>query len=143
MAPTDAKIGPTSDGKINVMLAHPLNPRDLTTLGVDPDTKAGVGDIIEVDLNSAISLIGSGYVQVDPDDHVAVTAILRGEEAAADVMPSATSGNHKSGAPADGVADVKSLKGEALDEALGKRGLPVTGSADEKRAAILAYDTQV
>jgi hypothetical protein len=32
------------------------------------------------------------------------------------------------------------LKGQALDEALEKRGLPKTGTADDKRAAVADYD---
>jgi len=34
------------------------------------------------------------------------------------------------------------LKGEALDQALRRRELPLTGSADEKRAAVAAWDAE-
>lgn len=111
---------------VKVKLAHPLNPRDLATLGLDPDTDAGVNDVIEVSRDQATSLIGAGLVQVDPDDRVEVTRVLDGEKAAKDVEPSATSGNK--------------LTGDDLDAALRKRGLPVEGSADEKRAAVVKHD---
>lgn len=136
MAPTDTKIGPTSDGKVAVPLAHPLNPRDLIHLGVDPDAPSGVGDVIEVSRDHAIAMIGSGFVQVDPDDAVAVRSLVDGAKAAEGVEPTSTSGNNV-------ITDYKALKGDALDEALGKRGLPIEGTADEKRAALAKYDAQV
>lgn len=36
--------------------------------------------------------------------------------------------------------DAAKLKGQALEDALEKRGLPKTGTADEKRAAVANYD---
>ena len=137
MAPASQTVGPTSDGKINVMLAHPLNPRDLIRLGVSPDAPAGVNDVIEVTRDQAISLIGSGFVQVDPEDHVAVVALVDGAAAAEGIMPSSTSGNTI-------VTDYKALKGDDLDAAFGKRGLPVPdATADEKRAALATHDARV
>lgn len=133
MSDTTPKTGPDGNGNVAVMLAHPLNPRDLANLGVDPDTDSNVNDVITVTRDQAISLIAAGYVQVDPDDRIAVTRLIEGDKAATDVMPSATSGN----------AETKNLKGEALDAALQKRGLPVEGTADEKRAAVVRYDAQV
>lgn len=133
MSDTTPKTGPDGNGNVAVMLAHPLTPRDLANLGVDPDTDSNVNDIITVTRDQAISLLGAGYVQVDPDDRIAVTRLIEGDKAATDVMPSATSGN----------AETKNLKGEALDAALQKRGLPVEGTADEKRAAVARYDAQV
>ena len=35
------------------------------------------------------------------------------------------------------------LKGQALEEALDERGLPKTGSADEKRARVAEHDARV
>lgn len=136
MARTDSKVGPTSDGKVNVMLAHPLNPRDLIHLGIDPDTRSNVNDVVEVTRDQAISMIGSGFVQVDPDDAAAVIALVDGEKAAEGVEPTSTSGNNL-------VTDYKALKGDALDDALAKRGLPVEGTADEKRAALATFDAKV
>ena len=121
---------------VNVMLAHPLNPSDLIKIGVNPDVRSNVNDVIEVTRDVAVSLIGSGFVQVDPDDHAAVLALVDGAPAAEGVEPSSTSGNNL-------VVDYKALKGDALEEALGKRGLPSEGTADEKRAAVAAYDAQV
>lgn len=128
----DTKVGPQSDGNVGVPLAHPLNPRDLANLGLSPDAAAGVGDVLVVTKAQASSLIGSGYVQVDPEDHYAVAQIIEGEKAA-DVMPSSTSGN----------SETSNLTGDALDEALRKRGLPVEGKADEKRAAVARYDADL
>lgn len=116
--------------KIDVKLAHPLNPADLARLGLSPDTKANVNDKISVTKSQASSLIGAGYAQVDPDNRVEVMRVLEGDKAAEDVMPTATSGN----------TEIKNLTGDALDEALQKRGLPVEGKADEKRAAIAQHD---
>ncbi len=127
---TPTKVGPTADGKVNVMLAHPLNVRDLVTLGLDPDTKSGVNDVIEITTDQAVGLISAGFVQVDPDDRVAVTNLVHGEKKAAEVMPLATEGN----------TNVADLKGDDLDAALTKRGLPVEGKADEKRAAVARFD---
>lgn len=136
MAPTQEKsVGPTKDGTVNVKLAHPLNPKDLIALGVDPDAPSNVNDIIEVSRDNAVSLIGSGFVQVDPSDAAAVLTIVDGAKAAEGVEPSATSGNNI-------VVDYKALKGDALDDALGKRGLPIEGTADEKRAALATHDAQ-
>jgi hypothetical protein len=129
---TDDRLGPTDDGKTRVKLAHPLPKRDLIRFGIDKDTTQ-VGDVLTVTLDQAISLIGAGMVQVDPEDHVGVTALLRGEKAALDVMPTATSGNTEP-------VNYNELKGDALDKALEQRGLPNDGTAAEKRLAVASYD---
>lgn len=135
MPPSDTKVGPQSDGNVGVMLAHPLNPPDLIHLGLSPDTPAGVGDVIVVTKPNASSLIGAGLVQVDPEDNAAVLAVLEGEKQA-DVEPSSTSGNTPT------VPTSADLKGDALDDALRTRGLPVEGKADDKRAAVAAWDAE-
>lgn len=128
---TDERLGPTDDGKVRIKLAHPLPKRDLIRFGIDQETSQ-VGDVVEVTLNDAISLINAGMVQVDPEDKIAVTAALRGPEAALNSMPPATSGND--------TIDYSELKGAALDKALKDRNLPDEGTADEKRMAVAAYD---
>ena len=129
---TDDRLGPTDDGKTRVKLAHPLPKRDMVRFGIEGD-QTQVGDVITVTLDHAISLIGAGMVQVDPEDHVGVTALLRGEKAALDVMPQATSGNTQP-------VNYNELKGDALDKALTDRGLPNEGTATEKRMAVASYD---
>lgn len=42
----------------------------------------------------------------------------------------------------DPLPDPAELKGKALDDALTAAGLPVTGTADEKRAALAAHTGQ-
>ena len=129
---TDDRLGPTEDGKVRVKLAHPLPKRDLIRFGIDQDEPSQVGDVVEVTLNDAISLINAGMVQVDPEDKIAVTAALRGTDEALKSMPPATSGND--------TIDYAELKGDALAEALRSRNLPDEGTAAEKRMAVAAYD---
>ena len=131
-ASTDERLGPTTDGRINIKLAHPLPKRDLIRFGLPADEPSKVGDVVSVRPNDAISLINAGMAQVDPEDRLAVTTALRGPEAALDSMPTATSGND--------TIDYAELKGAALDKALKDRNLPDEGTADEKRMAVAAYD---
>lgn len=118
----EEKIGPTKDGKVGVKLAHPLPERDLLTLGLKVGTPHNVGDVVEVSKNHAITLIGAGMAQVDPENHAAVTAALTGDR-----EPAATEGQ------IEGVAD---LKGDSLEQALDTYGLSHDGNAAEKRQRI-------
>ncbi len=45
-------------------------------------------------------------------------------------------------AEAAAAEEAAKLKGQALEDALDKRGLPKTGTADEKRAAVAEHDAQ-
>ena len=56
-------------------------------------------------------------------------------EAAADLQPSGEAEN-----ASDDSDDAEELKGEALDAALEERGLPKSGTADEKRQRVAEYD---
>lgn len=64
--------------------------------------------------------------------------------AAADALRATTSGDPDGPADANAETDESDaeLKGEALAQALKDRGLPATGSADEKRAAVAEYDAK-
>lgn len=135
--PQEASVGPQEDGNVGVKLAHPLSKSALRRLFLPEDTVAHVGAVVVVRPDQAQSLIGAGMVQINPRDRVGVKAILHGEEKA-DVEPSATSGNTVPGAG----EGYDTLTGKALDDALTKRGLPKDGSADEKRAAVQAYDAE-
>jgi len=75
--------------------------------------------------------VATGAV-VDPNAEVTAA---RGTEP----IPGTSADPATTDADGDGDAEVK-LTGEALDEALTTRGLPKTGSADEKRQRVAEYD---
>lgn len=125
-------LGPTTDGRTRVKLAHPLNDQDVVRLGLDPQKAPyRVNDVVEVRRDDARALIGAGLVQVDPEDVRAVGAALGSRRSS--VEPAQGDGSGASEPYAD-------LKGDALDEAVKKAGLPVSGTAKEKREALAARD---
>lgn len=68
------------DGKVEVTLAHPITKdQHKIELGLDPETKCNVHDVIRVSKNSAKRLIDAGYAQVDPEDAEAVRTVLAGQ----------------------------------------------------------------
>jgi hypothetical protein len=79
-----ASTGETGDGKVTLTLAHPLDNQNnaqrntLRRLGLDVDREGGykVGEQVRVHPADGRSLIGAGYVQVDPEDNEAVAKAL-------------------------------------------------------------------
>ena len=131
----EKKVGATEGGNVNIRLAHPLNPRDLIHLGHDGDEPANVNDVITVTKDQAVSLMAAGFVQVDPDDAVAVARLF-----GKDVEPAATSGNTTPVEPNyDGEPGPDSLRGEALDKALEDRNLSKSGTVAEKQARLAEH----
>lgn len=71
----------TEGDTVTLTLAHPISRvQDKRYLGLDEDKDYEVGDDITVNKNGAMSLIGSGLVQVDPFDSEAVRKALGGDE---------------------------------------------------------------
>ena len=70
----------TADGKVQIALAHPITqPHHKRALGLDVDKKYRQGDVVEVTVPAATSLIAAGAAQVDPENREQVKAALSGE----------------------------------------------------------------
>lgn len=144
---TDLQPGARNDGLVNVLLAHPLNAdRDLTRLGLPPDTPCNVGDIVTVDRWQAQSLIGAGLAQVDPEDNAAVSAYLTPGVAPTEDVEADFTGDQQVAVDPGGVDDhthpvavAEPLVGEALDKALDEAGLSKSGKVAEKQARLAAH----
>jgi hypothetical protein len=104
-----------------------LTEEEQELLGVDaygrptePDSEQIVGDPDAVDPDDLTGQQGDGGTQGQGD-------------------PDSESTGDPSDPPADGEAPAAELKGQALTDALKAAGLPLTGSADEKRAALAQH----
>jgi hypothetical protein len=150
MSDTTLRPGAREDGQVNCLLAHPLNERDLVNLGLDPATPANVGDVITLDVFKAQSLIGAGFVQVDPEDNAAVIAYLHTPVAPSEAVSADSSAGAPVGDPASGNVSTGTiedpdggpfadLRGQALDDALTERGLSTSGTVAEKRQRLAEY----
>lgn len=82
------------------------------------------GDVVEVNAETA-DLLRADEAMWQPTDEAYTVPPNRRQQREAE---------------AKAQADADELKGDKLDRALKTRGLPVTGTADEKRAAVAAYD---
>lgn len=133
---SEKQVGATEGGMVNVRLAHPLRDQDRPVLGIAADEPGHVGAVVTVTTSVAINMIGAGMVQVDPEDHDAVTALLSptvGE--GTDVTP----GLDKPQPVALGADVIEGLRGGDLDKALSERNLSQGGTVEEKRERLAAY----
>ena len=82
-------ITPGPSGEISITLSHPLSRDQARQAQINTDRDLREGESIAVGKDTARRIISSGYATVDPENRVAVQAILRSTGA----EPSATFGN--------------------------------------------------
>jgi hypothetical protein len=130
-------LGPTNAGKANPHGSKVVNPEIHASEGVRP-VKAGE---VHVDDPAAQDKAEKAHAAAATDG----TPVTLTDGEKADVIaaggPGLTLGQSDPDVP-DPVEPEpdEELKGEALDKALEERGLPKTGSADEKRARVAEHD---
>ncbi len=130
-------LGPTNAGDANPHGSQVVNPEIHASQGVRP-IKAGAVHVDDPEkqdtAEKAHTTASTDGTPVTLTDQEKADAVAGGQPGAPlDEKP-------REGGGPDADPEPEDLKGEALDKALEDRGLPKTGSADEKRARVAEHD---
>jgi len=148
-----------------VFTGHSMRQVERTDAGrVTKRTVVKRGDVLDLDDAEAERLVGAVVPEAEwtgdnrPSHRTAPGALsgstsLRDQRLLGDVVDDtaheeghpdtggdATEGNEGGGDEDE--SDASELRGQALEDALNERGLPHTGTADEKRARVAEYDAE-
>lgn len=130
-------LGPTNAGKANPHGTKVVNPEIHASEGVRP-VKAGE---VHVDDPAKQDKAEKAHTTASTDGTPVTTTPGEKADVIAAGGPGLTLGQSDPDNPDPATPEPEvELKGEALDAALDERGLPKTGTADEKRARVAEYE---